>query len=432
MTTPPTLESRLARVEQVIAALTREVAAIRAELGNAPRARTSRRRDAPCRRSGRSVAHAGRAASASDDRADARARPRSPHPRETQLDGLRATARALRHARHRRVRRRRRGRHVPQLGHQSRLLAARTRGARAARTRVRRGDRRVGHQAPPHRALVRLEPARARAGHRARVRVRRGSVVQSRSDVGRVRRVGRGGVGTRDLRAEPGRRAALVRRVRRRGDRAVRDERRQRQPLRAARVRSRPAALRRASRSATASWPVAWQVFYLSSALFVGEPALDRRRHGTNGFYATFALPLVVGAAGILPFAPDARKRAALRWLALLALLATRRRAASVRRARCGSASRRCLLAVALWLFIIDRLRGVEQSSLLASNADRSALLDWIDGAAIPLALTLRAASVVPSGHVDGDRLRRRAGRCFSSSRGGIRSARRATPRHSR
>lgn len=33
MTSPPTLESRLARVEQVIAAVSREVAAIRAELG---------------------------------------------------------------------------------------------------------------------------------------------------------------------------------------------------------------------------------------------------------------------------------------------------------------------------------------------------------------------------------------------------------------
>ena len=35
MATPPTLEARLARVEQVIAALSREVAAIRTELGNA-------------------------------------------------------------------------------------------------------------------------------------------------------------------------------------------------------------------------------------------------------------------------------------------------------------------------------------------------------------------------------------------------------------
>src|SRR5262249_31991582 len=36
MTTPPTLESRLARVEQVIAALTREVSAIRSELAKSP------------------------------------------------------------------------------------------------------------------------------------------------------------------------------------------------------------------------------------------------------------------------------------------------------------------------------------------------------------------------------------------------------------
>ena len=43
----------------------------------------------------------------------------------------------------------------------------------------------------------------------------------------------------------------------------------------------------------------------------------------TNGFFATFALPLVVGAAGFSRSRPTRRKRAALRWLALLALLAT-------------------------------------------------------------------------------------------------------------
>ncbi|MGH7619320.1 MAG: DUF2339 domain-containing protein [Gemmatimonadaceae bacterium] len=145
-------------------------------------------------------------------------------------------------------------------------------------------------------------------------------------------------------------------------------------------------------------WPVAWQIFYLSSALFVGAGTWLVAFHGKYPFYAVFALPLVVGACGVLPFAPDERKRAALRWLALLALLA------SVGADGLGaslfgwSGAGEILLAVALWLLMLDRLRGVAQSSLLARNASSSGLLDWVDGAALPLLLTLRAASVVPPG----------------------------------
>jgi Predicted membrane protein (DUF2339) len=145
-------------------------------------------------------------------------------------------------------------------------------------------------------------------------------------------------------------------------------------------------------------WPVAWRVFYLSSALFVAAGTLMAVIKDGNGFYAVFALPLVVGAAGILPFAPNARKRAALRWLALLALLATASAPTFGTPAHVWLAVGEMLAAVALWLLIIDRLRGVTQSSLLASNAGRSTLLDWIDGAAIPLALTFSAARLAPAG----------------------------------
>jgi hypothetical protein len=146
-------------------------------------------------------------------------------------------------------------------------------------------------------------------------------------------------------------------------------------------------------------WPVAWRVFYLASFLFVSAATALATDRVTHGFFATFALPLVIGAAGILPFAPDVRKRAALRWLALLALLATM----SVERLESSAlgwlAVAEILAAIALWLLIIDRLRGVAQSSLLARNAGRSTFLDWIDGAAIPLALTFRAATVTPPGN---------------------------------
>ena len=148
------------------------------------------------------------------------------------------------------------------------------------------------------------------------------------------------------------------------------------------------------------SWPVAWQVFYLSSALFVGAGVLLDAGHGARGFYAVFALPLVVGVAGILPFAPDARKRAALRWLALLALLATVVADSFAAGTLVWLGIAEILAAVALWLLIIDRLRGVEQSSLFARNATSATMLDWIDIAAIPLALMMRAASIPPSGNM--------------------------------
>ncbi len=141
-------------------------------------------------------------------------------------------------------------------------------------------------------------------------------------------------------------------------------------------------------------WPVAWRVFYLSSALFVAAGTWLAEWHVHDGFYAVFALPLVIGAAGILPFAPDARKRAALRWLALLALFAT------VTAGGLGSTTQiwlgvvEMLVVAALWLLIIDRLRGVEQSSLLSRNATSATTLDWIDVGAIPLLLAFRAASI--------------------------------------
>src|SRR5215467_14092492 len=100
-------------------------------------------------------------------------------------------------------------------------------------------------------------------------------------------------------------------------------------------------------------WPVAWRVFYLSAALFVAASTVLAISHDPNGFFAVFALPLIVGGAGIVPFAPDGRKRAALRWLALLALLASVSAEAinhtMMTLVWLGMAE--IALAVALWLF---------------------------------------------------------------------------------
>jgi len=144
-------------------------------------------------------------------------------------------------------------------------------------------------------------------------------------------------------------------------------------------------------------WPVAWRVFYLAAALFVVASAASASPNGTPGFLTALALPLVVGAVGVLPFAPDTRKRAALRWLALLALLASlAAHAPSVFDAWVISVG--IFVAAALWLTIVDRMSGVAQSSILASTAGRSGLLDWLDVAAIPLLLSARASDVLPPG----------------------------------
>jgi len=141
-------------------------------------------------------------------------------------------------------------------------------------------------------------------------------------------------------------------------------------------------------------WPVAWRVFYAAAALFVLGAANAARTVGTSTVLAVVALPFVVGAAGVLPFAPPSRKRGAVRWLALLAVLAT-----TVVHPRTNDerwiVAIAFVLAVALWLLMIDRHADVHQSSVLASGRRRPALLDGIDAAFIPLAFSLQAVSAI-------------------------------------
>jgi Predicted membrane protein (DUF2339) len=146
-------------------------------------------------------------------------------------------------------------------------------------------------------------------------------------------------------------------------------------------------------------WPVAWKVFYAGAALFVGSSALLANSHGSVGVAATFALPLVVGAIGILPFAPNTRKRAALRWLAILALLVTAAPNPSWFSTHAWLLAVEMLVATALWLFIVDRLcnPGGGEAALIESNARRAPTLDWADAAVIPLLLALRAAALSPA-----------------------------------
>jgi hypothetical protein len=141
-------------------------------------------------------------------------------------------------------------------------------------------------------------------------------------------------------------------------------------------------------------WPVAWRVFYAAAALFVVGAANVSRTTGTLAVLAVFALPFVVGIAGVLPFAPTSRKRGALRWLAGLAALATAV-AHPITTVDHWILTTAFITATILWLIVIDRLAGVQQSSVFVANRDRPTFLDWIDAAAIPLAFSLQAVSAI-------------------------------------
>jgi predicted membrane protein DUF2339 len=131
------------------------------------------------------------------------------------------------------------------------------------------------------------------------------------------------------------------------------------------------------------NWPVGWRVFYLVAALFVGGVAELAHAGGTLAFTVALALPFVIAGAGIMPFAPAARKRGALRWLTLLAIAAlliahSPHDVAWIVASLTGA-------ALVAWLVLLDHTADVPTSSVLASARTRTELLDWIDAAFIPL-----------------------------------------------
>jgi hypothetical protein len=141
-------------------------------------------------------------------------------------------------------------------------------------------------------------------------------------------------------------------------------------------------------------WPIGWRLFYAVAALYVGIAAAMSTDHGLPEFYAAFALPFVVAIAGVIPFAPATRKRAALRWLAILALgvgFVTPRNVYAARDAETVAVV--LLGAAVLWLVVVDRMDATRQSSILATNRDNTSLLDWIDAAIVPLAFCLQASN---------------------------------------
>ena len=142
-------------------------------------------------------------------------------------------------------------------------------------------------------------------------------------------------------------------------------------------------------------WAVAWRVFYLASALFVVTGAWQARFDDTQHFLAAFAFPFFIAIAGIMPFAVPTRKRGALRWLAILAVFTAFARESSRPDVEAWSIAGAVFAASCLCLFFADRNANVPQSSILERGRTNPVLLDWIDVAAIPLVLALHAAFAV-------------------------------------
>ena len=137
------------------------------------------------------------------------------------------------------------------------------------------------------------------------------------------------------------------------------------------------------------AWNVAWRVFFSAATLLVTTTATASRTHGLTGFLFALALPIAAACGGVLPFAPDSRKRAALRWLWILT--SATGFVAPVGRGVGPIVGGALLVILVGWLVTLDWVSNVEQSSVFEANRRRPTLLDWIDAAIIPLSLALQA-----------------------------------------
>jgi hypothetical protein len=142
------------------------------------------------------------------------------------------------------------------------------------------------------------------------------------------------------------------------------------------------------------AWPVAWRVFYAASALFSLAGAELGYRTTTTASLCAFAFPFVIAAAGVVPFAPESRKRAALRWLAALGALASIR-TQIYHDPRASLVAVVLMAAATFWLFLLDNQAHLPQSSLWSRMREMPRFLNWIDIAFIPLVLTYEAADAM-------------------------------------
>jgi hypothetical protein len=145
------------------------------------------------------------------------------------------------------------------------------------------------------------------------------------------------------------------------------------------------------------AWPVAWRVFYLAAALFSISGALQARFYDARHFLVAFAFPFVIAICGVAPFALPARKRGALRWLAVLAVFTAMVRESTPSDVGPWTIAIAVFAGSCICLVFSDRHAHVQQSSILERGRANPGILDWIDVALIPLVLALNAASALAS-----------------------------------
>lgn len=142
-------------------------------------------------------------------------------------------------------------------------------------------------------------------------------------------------------------------------------------------------------------WPVGWLIFYAVAILYTTAATSLGPAHGAPGEVLTLAFPLIIAAGAILPFAPAPRKRGALRWLVAVsawAALIYKEQLLHPQLTLGIAAAVAGLLSIALF----DRAAELPPSSGFTTLWERPDVLDWMDGAVLPLFLFRLFAGVLP------------------------------------
>jgi len=143
-------------------------------------------------------------------------------------------------------------------------------------------------------------------------------------------------------------------------------------------------------------WAIGWRAVYAVSALYAIAAATVAERSGMPEFVTAFSFPFVVATFGVAIVAPATRVRGVLRWMALLALIASLGN---------GPATASETLAgviiggLAMWLLLLDYHADAPQSTVIRRTRNDPVVLDWFDAAVLPFAFAIRAADAVMFEH---------------------------------
>jgi hypothetical protein len=142
------------------------------------------------------------------------------------------------------------------------------------------------------------------------------------------------------------------------------------------------------------TWRVAERVFIAGLAAFVVALVATPTPRGPA---LAAWLPLIVAAAGVLPFAGPDLVRARLRPLGVFSAGAALFVARDAR-ARDSSATACLLVGIGglVWLALLDRVAGMHPVRPNARGAEREALAVWVDGAIVPFTVACAAAAAAP------------------------------------